>query len=379
MRLAAAPPRALREPTGRRRAPADPQQPRPRRRAGRPAAAAGAGPAAAAAAQPAQPPAAQTHQQQHQQPQQQQHQQQQQQQQPQRQPFEGDAPQQPRGSWDTVNAGQAFEEDAYEASAQAAARNSWATRVRSATGRRNQAVWSPQLDPPPLLGCVTVVLVGPKKPVSCGTAARACSCFEVADLRVVAPRCDHTNRSARSVSKGAQYVLHGAQRHATLAGALVGADLSVAFTRWLPGRRQPSLPDVPSLLAHPDVRRALTQPLAPAAAAAAAAPAGGRTAAGGGSDGGGGGGGPRVALVFGREEYGLSDAEVAACDVACAISIGRLQESLSLSHSVSIVLAQLYQARLSALADAAGGAPPFAVGSADELADGVDTCAGVEH
>jgi tRNA C32,U32 (ribose-2'-O)-methylase TrmJ len=35
----------------------------------------------------------------------------------------------------------------------------------------------------------------------------------------------------------------------------------------------------------------------------------------------------RIALVFGREEFGLSDEEVAACDVACAISIGRLQVS----------------------------------------------------
>jgi hypothetical protein len=33
----------------------------------------------------------------------------------------------------------------------------------------------------------------------------------------------------------------------------------------------------------------------------------------------------RVALVFGREEFGLSDEEVAACDLACSISIGRLQ------------------------------------------------------
>jgi tRNA C32,U32 (ribose-2'-O)-methylase TrmJ len=33
----------------------------------------------------------------------------------------------------------------------------------------------------------------------------------------------------------------------------------------------------------------------------------------------------KVALVFGREEFGLSDEEVAACDLACAIPIGRLQ------------------------------------------------------
>ncbi len=34
---------------------------------------------------------------------------------------------------------------------------------------------------------------------------------------------------------------------------------------------------------------------------------------------------PRVALVFGREELGLSDDEVASCDAVCSIPIGRLQ------------------------------------------------------
>ncbi|KAJ9523493.1 hypothetical protein QJQ45_007209 [Haematococcus lacustris] len=57
----------------------------------------------------------------------------------------------------------------------------------------------------------------------------------------------------------------------------------------------------------------------------------------------------RVALVFGREELGLSDDEVKACDVACSIPIGRLQESLSLSHAVSITLATLFQSRLACL------------------------------
>ena len=51
-------------------------------------------------------------------------------------------------------------------------------------------------------------------------------------------------------------------------------------------------------------------------------------------------------LVFGREESGLTEAELAACDYVCSIPIGRLQESLSLSHAVSVVLSQIYQLRL---------------------------------
>jgi hypothetical protein len=59
-----------------------------------------------------------------------------------------------------------------------------------------------------------------------------------------------------------------------------------------------------------------------------------------------------------------------------------LQESLSLSHATSIVLSQLYQARLSALAAASGMAPaalPYSAGSVDELADGYDSSSGIEH
>ncbi|MEW5315543.1 MAG: hypothetical protein WDW38_006964 [Sanguina aurantia] len=61
----------------------------------------------------------------------------------------------------------------------------------------------------------------------------------------------------------------------------------------------------------------------------------------------------RIALVFGREELGLSDEEVSSCDLVTSIPIGRLQESLSLSHAVSITLAALYQQRLDFISSSA--------------------------
>lgn len=57
----------------------------------------------------------------------------------------------------------------------------------------------------------------------------------------------------------------------------------------------------------------------------------------------------RLALVFGREELGMSDEEVASCDVVCSIPIGRLQESLSVSHCVSLALSSIFQQRLGAI------------------------------
>lgn len=56
---------------------------------------------------------------------------------------------------------------------------------------------------------------------------------------------------------------------------------------------------------------------------------------------------PCVALVFGRECEGLADEEIRLCSASCCITMGRLQESLSLSHAVCLVLGHLFEHRLS--------------------------------
>ena len=48
----------------------------------------------------------------------------------------------------------------------------------------------------------------------------------------------------------------------------------------------------------------------------------------------------------------------------CSIPIGRLQESLSVSHAVTIPLAQIFESRLLALGD--GGAEPWLCSAAGE-------------
>jgi tRNA C32,U32 (ribose-2'-O)-methylase TrmJ len=52
-----------------------------------------------------------------------------------------------------------------------------------------------------------------------------------------------------------------------------------------------------------------------------------------------------LGLVFGREHEGLMQDELATCDATCSISMGRLQESLSLSHAVAVVLSECFQHR----------------------------------
>ena len=274
-------------------------------------------------------------------------------------------------------AASSFGEEEYLRTRQTKQREEWAAALRSTTdvrgaagagggGRAAKAAAAgaaaakaapalPRLDPPPALAGVSVVLVAPLRPRTVGTVARLCSCFEALDLRLVAPRCDHLGRPALSASKGAQAVLRRAAVHESLEEALRGAGTGggggaaagVAFTRWAAaaadadadddhdgGDRGPRvIAGVEALVRAPEVRRALS--------------------------GGGGGGGSRVALVFGREEFGLSDAEVRACALACELPMGRLSESLSLSHAAAIALSALYS---SAAAAAAGTAAVAAEG-----------------
>lgn len=176
------------------------------------------------------------------------------------------------------------------------------------------------------------------------------------------------------MSKGGQWVLYRCKNFDTLSDALADASLTVAMTRWLPDQQGVNaMPDIPSLIRHPMVEQLLQQPLTPPSTSGRQQqqhkqqPTQQHQQQQ-----------PRIALVFGREDYGLSDDEVAACDVSCAIPIGRLQESLSLSHAVTITLSQLYQARLAATAgDPAAAACRVAPPAL--LADRYDSSSGTEQ
>ena len=249
--------------------------------------------------------------------------------------------------------GNRYTEAAYVIQEQSVERAEWAEAVRAATSgggskdkkRVKQRFWQPKLEPPPLLDNVVVVLVSPRRPISVGTVARALSCFECSSLRIVSPRCDILQRTSKSASKGAQYLLHKAQMCESVQEAVADVDYSVAFTRWTRGRSG-AFVDLPSLTSHPVIESLVQAPISPSSSTT------------------------RVALVFGREELGLSDEEVDACSSVCSIPIGRLQESLSLSHAVTLALSALYSSRLSHLAKKD---PAYRVNSLEGLAEGYDS------
>ena len=260
-------------------------------------------------------------------------------------------------------------------------RSEWVSSVRNTTGRHKHRVWGPHLslDPPPLLSDIAVVLVSPKRPSSVGAVARALSCFECVDLRLVSPRCDHLARSARNGSKGAQYLLWRATVYDTLEKALEGSECSIAFTRWVSGLQDlPAYRSMEELLKSPTVNSSRFENIPPRRAFNADSEGSQNDVesdsltsdittnnvlmTNAGSN--------KLVVVFGREEEGLRVEEVTACTAACSIPIGRPQESLSLSHAVSLVLAPMFEARQKRMRNE-DGADIRLVNKREDLAVGV--------
>jgi TrmH family RNA methyltransferase len=53
--------------------------------------------------------------------------------------------------------------------------------------------------------------------------------------------------------------------------------------------------------------------------------------------------GGRVALVFGREDFGLSNEDVERCDILCTIPTSPAYRSMNLSHAVTVALYELHR------------------------------------
>ena len=78
-----------------------------------------------------------------------------------------------------------------------------------------------------------VVLVEPAGPRNVGSVARLCANFQVHELRLVAPRCDHRGEEARLMAVHGAAVLDRARLFPTLAAALADCRRVVASS----GRR----------------------------------------------------------------------------------------------------------------------------------------------
>ncbi len=143
---------------------------------------------------------------------------------------------------------------------------------------------------------VTAVLVEPQSPGNIGSAARALHNMGLSRLRLVRP-VEFRVAEARRMAMGGQTLLRDAGESPSLPAAIAEAGLVIGTTRRRGKNREPSL----------DVRDAAGR-----AASAAAS-------------------GDEVALVFGREDSGLTTAELDACHLLAWIPTGPEYPSLNLN------------------------------------------------
>mmetsp|Transcript_8338 Transcript_8338/g.17208 ORF Transcript_8338/g.17208 Transcript_8338/m.17208 type:complete len:299 (-) Transcript_8338:152-1048(-) len=165
-----------------------------------------------------------------------------------------------------------------------------------------------------VLDSVRVVLVSPKFAGNIGSAARLCANFECNDLWVVNPRCDPLGDDSSALAVGSP-ALSSLTVADSLSDAIGDCTVSIGFTR-----RQGAVRHVhPSFRTLMDAHEEYLEP----------------------SSG-------RLALVFGREDQGLTVEELMICTQLSALPTGRVQPSLNLSHSAGIALAHCFEKRLEA-------------------------------
>lgn len=156
---------------------------------------------------------------------------------------------------------------------------------------------------------VRVVLVRPKSSGNVGSVARAMKNFGVSDLALVAPR-RYRRSAAEAMAVHAADLLASSRRHAALAEAV--ADCAwVVGTTCRPGayRRRPLTPQA---AASEIVSTARSQ---------------------------------RVALVFGPEDHGLSNADLKLCHEIVTIPTHSAYPSLNLSQAALLCLYEVFRLR----------------------------------
>lgn len=155
---------------------------------------------------------------------------------------------------------------------------------------------------------IRVVLVQPKQPGNIGSVCRAMKNFGLSRLYLVNPS-DHTSGEARQMAHGSGDILYGAVVFQTLEEALHGVSLTVGTSHRT--RRNFDL-----FYGPPEIAQKLLS-----------IPQNGE-----------------AALVFGREEAGLTNDEIKLCQIISRIPSAVKYPSLNLSQAVLIHGYELYRA-----------------------------------
>lgn len=156
------------------------------------------------------------------------------------------------------------------------------------------------------LHAVSVILVGPQSPGNIGMVCRAMKNMGLSRLRLVAG-CEHLHPEAFKFAVSAKDLLEQAELFDSLSDALADISVSVATTRRSGKYRQ-------ELLSPPQAAQALLQ-----------APG-------------------QAALVLGREDHGLSTAELSLCTLQATIPSSSEYGSLNLAQATLVFCYELFNA-----------------------------------
>lgn len=148
---------------------------------------------------------------------------------------------------------------------------------------------------------VHFVLVEPIVPENVGASARAIKTMGFTSMRLVKP-CDHLSPRARTLAHASTEILEGAGVYDSLAQAVSDCGLIVATT----AKRRAHKGDIYPI-------EVLAETIAEKRDTVA-----------------------DVAVVFGREDRGLSNRELETCDIAAHVSMRRKYPSLNLSQAVML-------------------------------------------
>jgi tRNA/rRNA methyltransferase len=156
---------------------------------------------------------------------------------------------------------------------------------------------------------ITVILVSPKGSGNVGSVARLLGNFGIHEFRLVDPRCDWLNSEARMMAMHNQENLRSAKIFSTLEQALIDQTFSLGFT----GRKVDDGRPKWTLYECTQQLPALVRS------------------------------NEKVALVFGREEWGLKLEELDQCNTLVEIPTASENTSLNLASAVAVALGFFYQ------------------------------------
>ena len=155
---------------------------------------------------------------------------------------------------------------------------------------------------------LTVVLVEPAGTINIGSIARLCENFSVNELRLVSPKCDYLDRESIKMAVKGINILEEAKVYKDLNSAISDCSRIIATC----GRKDHGV--IP-LSSNKDAFCWAVQSERE----------------------------EKIALVFGREDRGLSNEELLKANKVISLNTSKNYPSLNLSHAVAIVLHQFNQ------------------------------------